>query len=343
MNLLNKSGMKKRVTSFLMVFILFSVSFCYSQNNDIPVNKKVKLTDIRLRDGNMLANPSDGWYYFVTSMVGTGDSGRKPTISAFRSKNLIDWEGPFVVFVAEENAWEGINITGIWAPEIHFYNGKYYIFTTFNTADKLCEQWIDWEPRVIRGSVVLVSDSPLGPFRTFSNKPMLPVDMMTLDGTLIVEDKIPYMVYCHEWVQLVNGTIEVIQMKEDLSEVIGKPKRLFWGSSAPWKAPGRTSFVTDGPSFHKSKSGKLFMIWSSSSKTGYTTGIAVSESGKISGPWHQQDEPLYSNDGGHGFIFTRFDGQLMLVLHQPNSKNERFRLFELEDTGETLKIAGEFK
>jgi len=335
--------MIKRVISFQLATILISFSFCYSQSNDFPVNKNVKLAEIRLRDGNMLANPTDGWYYFVTSMVGRDDSGRKPTISAFRSKNLIDWEGPFVVFVAEDNTWEGIDIIGIWAPEMHFYKGKYYIFTTFNTSEKLCEQWIDWEPRVIRGSVVLVSDSPLGPFRTFSNKPVLPTDMMTLDGTLIVEDEIPYMVYCHEWVQIVNGTIEIIQMKDDLSEVVGQPKRLFWGSMAPWKSSRNTSFVTDGPSFHKSKSGKLFMIWSSFSDTGYTTGIAVSESGNIFGPWHQQAEPLYTNDGGHGFIFTRFDGQLMLVLHQPNSKNERFRLYELEDTGETLKITEEFK
>ena len=335
--------MKIRVTCLLVNFFFIFSSFCYSQRTDIPVNKSVKLTDIRLRDGNMLANPADGCYYFVTSMVGRGDSGRKPTISAFKSKNLIEWEGPFIIFVAEENTWEGIDITGIWAPEIHFYKGKYYIFTTFNTSEKLCEQWIDWEPRVIRGSVVLVSDSPLGPFRTFSNTPMLPADMMTLDGTLIVEDEIPYMVYCHEWVQLVNGTIEVIQMKDDLTEVVGQPRRLFWGSSAPWKSSKNTSFVTDGPSFHKSRSGKLFMIWSSFSDTGYTTGIVVSESGKISGPWHQKAEPLYTNDGGHGFIFTRFDGQLMLVLHQPNSKNERFRFFELEDTGETLKIMREYE
>jgi hypothetical protein len=42
-------------------------------------------------------------------------------------------------------------------------------------------------------------------------------------------------------------------------------------------------------------------------------------------------------------IFKRFDGQLMLVLHQPNKRpNERGRLFELEDTGETLRIKTPF-
>ena len=84
------------------------------------------------------------------------------------------------------------------------------------------------------------------------------------------------------------------------------------------------------------------MIWSSFSKTGYTTGVAVSDSGKLAGPWKQQPEPLYSADGGHGMIFKRFDGQLMLVLHSPNKLNERARLFEIEDTGETLRVVKPF-
>ena len=40
-------------------------------------------------------------------------------------------------------------------------------------------------------------------------------------------------------------------------------------------------------------------------------------------------------------IFKTFAGQLMLTLHQPNnSPNERMALFEVKDTGETLKIVG---
>ena len=84
------------------------------------------------------------------------------------------------------------------------------------------------------------------------------------------------------------------------------------------------------------------MIWSSFSNTGYTTGVAVSDSGKLAGPWKQNAEPLYSADGGHGTIFKRFDGQLMLVLHSPNKQTERAKLFEIEDTGETLRVKSSF-
>jgi len=100
--------------------------------------------------------------------------------------------------------------------------------------------------------------------------------------------------------------------------------------------------VTDAPFLHKGKTGKLYLIWASFSKTGYTEGIAISVSGKLTGPWIQQAEPLYSNDGGHGMLFTTFDGRLMMVLHAPNGREARPHLFEMEDTGATLKIVKEY-
>ena len=42
-------------------------------------------------------------------------------------------------------------------------------------------------------------------------------------------------------------------------------------------------------------------------------------------------------------LFRRFDGQLMMVLHQPNEGGrERARLFEIEDTGDSLRIRRAF-
>lgn len=50
---------------------------------------------------------------------------------------------------------------------------------------------------------------------------------------------------------------------------------------------------------------------------------------------------LINWEGPHT-IFKRFDGQLMLVLHSPNKNTERAKLFEIEDTGETLRIKAPF-
>lgn len=304
-----------------------------------------KLADVRMRDVCILADEKTKTYYAISSGRAAAKEGfRNAAVRAFKSKDLINWEGPHTIFQTPSDIWGDVNIIGIWAPEMQIYKGKYYLFLTFDTDAKLGEQWRDWLPRVRRASQILVADSPLGPFKPFSNKPTLPADMMTLDATLWVEDNVPYTVFAHEWVQIKDGTIEYVRLKDDLSEIVGEPKKLFDGSDAPWarKSPEWSCWVTDAPYLYKSKSGKLFMIWSSFSKTGYTTGVAVSESGKLAGHWKQKAEPLYADDGGHAMIFKRFDGQLMLVLHSPNKNTERAKMFEIEDTGETLRVVKPF-
>jgi arabinan endo-1,5-alpha-L-arabinosidase len=306
----------------------------------------VRLADVRMRDVCILADETTQTYYAVSSTIGPrSEAFGRHDVRVYTSRDLVAWEGPHTVFSTWPELWGNVNIRGIWAPEMHVYRGKYYLFLTFDTDALFPEQWREWLPRVKRGSQVLVGNSPLGPFTPFQNHSTLPVDMMTLDGTLWVEDGVPYMVFCHEWVQIKDGTVEIIQLKDDLSETVGEPVRLFDGSDAAWsmKSPRYGCHVTDGPSLHRSRSGKLMMIWSTGGASGYTTGVAISASGKLHGPWAQQPEPIFSDDGGHGTIFKRFDGQLMLVLHRPNTVGlERARLFELEDTGETLHIIRPF-
>jgi len=304
-----------------------------ADSSEIP--KTNQLTDIRMRDPFVLTDPATRLYYLV------GSSGQG--VRVFTSKDLATWVGPQMIFSTPTNLWNDIPITGIWAPEMHAFKGKYYLFLTFNTNTRLPEQWRNWIPRVMRGSQVLVSDKPTGPFKPFQNHSTLPADMMTLDGTLWVEDGVPYMVFCHEWVQIKDGTVEYVRLKADLSETDGEPKRLFDGSDAPWnrKSMENGSTVTDGAFLYRSKSGRLFMLWSGFGSGGYTTGIAIAESGKLAGPWKQQAEPVYDKDGGHAMLFRTFDGRLMMTLHCPNGAGARPRIFEMEDTGDTLRIVKE--
>jgi hypothetical protein len=186
---------------------------------------------------------------------------------------------------------------------------------------------------------VLVAESPLGPFRPFHNHAHTPTDVMALDGTLWVEKGVPYMVYCHEWVQIEDGAVELVRLKPDLSAIDGDAVTLFKGSDAPWTFPGRDRYVTDGPFLYRTQAGKLLMLWSTFGWRGYMTLVAASESGSVHGPWVQQPRPLFTQDGGHAMVFTRFDGTPMVVLHHSNrSPNERALPFALEDDGETLAI-----
>ena len=66
------------------------------------------------------------------------------------------------------------------------------------------------------------------------------------------------------------------------------------------------------------------------------------DSGKLAGPWSQQNEPVFAENGGHGMLFKTFEGALMMVLHAPNNMNAQPRIFKMEDTGETLRVVSAF-
>jgi arabinan endo-1,5-alpha-L-arabinosidase len=336
--------MKLFLSSLLLLALLCQANIGQAQTNAAlsPVtNHTVKLADVRLRDCCVWADKNSQTYYLVSSDSQRGTN-RPPAVIEYTSKDLIHWEGPQVIFEVPTNFWAH---RGIWAPELHVYRGKFYLFLTFDTDDKFPEQWRDWYPRVKRGSQVLVSDSPRGPFTPFANHSTLPTDMMTLDGTLWVEDGIPFMVFSHEWVQITDGRMEYIQLKDDLSETVGEPRWMFQASDAPWcKKSEMGNHVTDGPYLYRTKTDKLLMVWSGFGAGGYEVGIAVSKTGTLAGPWEQQAKPLFAKDGGHPMLFRRFDSQLMLMLHTPNRKPmERATLFEVKDLGDTLRIQREFK
>jgi hypothetical protein len=298
------------------------------------------LKEIRIRDPFVLPDESTQTYFMYAQISNRIGERREPKgVEVYTSKDLKTWKGPEPVFIAPKDFWAR---RMVWAPEVHRHRGKYYLFVTFTGRDPL-PPVAGRPPQQERGTQILVADSPRGPFKPFHNRAHTPREWMALDGTLWVEDGIPWMVFCHEWVQTTDGTIERVRLREDLSDVVGEPVTLFRASDAPWvrrigdPESDRHGFVTDGPFLCRTRIGRLLMIWSSFGEGGYTTALAVSKSGTVAGPWEQIAEPLFQDNGGHGMIFKTFDGRLMLVLHQPNnSPNERARFFELEDTGDRL-------
>lgn len=262
------------------------------------------------------------------------------------SGNLTDWSEPKrVLDVPDIRACDAP-----WAPEMHAYNGKYYMFVTISTKrgafpELECLEPGDWKklPRPPRGTWVYRADSPEGPFSEWSEGPIPPAEWSTLDGTLFVEDGRPYMVFCHEWTQVRDGKMCAVEMSADLKAAVGRPFDLFRASVRPGAPEGPLErHVTDGPFLFRSKNGSLLMTWSSYSPSGYCVIVTRSESGKLAGPWTRH-ERIFSADGGHGMIFRAFDGRLMLALHTPNSPGsaKRLKVVGIEDLGDTLRIAGQ--
>ena len=308
--------MKKTIAAMLFASAIFGLPAAEGQT--------VGRADLPIRDPFVLADTASRTYYlFGTNRAHEGYDG-------YKSKDLEHWEGPAPLFRKDESFW---GEKDFWAPECHAYRGKYYLFTTARgKADSLL------------GSYILVADSPDGPFREHSRGRLTPEGWNALDGTLYVDPKgDPWMVFCHEWTQLGDGTIEAVPLAKNLKKTKGAPRTLFSASQAPWvrsHVPGKGLFVTDGPFLLRNDRGELLMLWSSFSDGGYAIGLSRSRSGDILGPWEHFAEPLFSKDGGHGMLFRTFDGRLLLSIHRPNHTAERAVFFEVRPTADGgLKIA----
>ncbi len=203
-----------------------------------------------------------------------------------------------------------------WAPEVHKYNGAYYMFTTYYNSKTSH-----------RGCIILRADNPEGPFAEITDGHITPASWDCIDGTFYVDpDGQPWMVFVHEWTSMKDGvgSFAAAKLSDDLTHFISEPIELFKANEPKWAKSG----VTDGCFMYTTKDGELLMIWSNFDAFGYSVAVARSSDGRLDGEWTHENELLYSkcltnkDDGGHGMIFTDTDGQMYLCFHSPNTERE---------------------
>lgn len=278
--------------------------------------------DIHIRDPFVL--PYDGKYYLYGTRGLTAWKSASG-LDVYVSDDLKNWSEAHECFSVPENFWADKEI---WAPEVHFYNGSFYMFVSFRSDNRL------------RGTQILKSKSPMGPFLPITDDAITPRDWQCLDGTFYVaENGDPYIVFCREWVQIGDGEIYAMKLNKDLSAPAGEPPVLLFKASQPeWADKTRETFITDGPFMYRTECGRLLMIWSTFTQKGYVQAVAYSDNGEIDGNW-LHEAPMFDKDGGHGMIFEDYNGKKYLILHSPNENPyERPVLLEITETDGSLKL-----
>ncbi len=270
--------------------------------------------DVNIRDPFVLLH--DGTYY----LYGTRSESCWDEMDGFDcyvSSDLEEFEGPVEIFHRPSGFFAN---RFYWAPECYARGGQFYLVTTLGADD------------VKKGIYVLKADAPTGPFVPAGQR-LTPDEWTSIDGTLYFEDGVPYLVYSHSFEdggEALRGDYCVQQLSGDLTRAVTEPKVLFSPADTAWAKPfpfakqefgiDGDCYFSDGPCLRKLEDGRLYMILSSWSTRGYAVGVAVSDSGKIAGPWRQQEAPLYPENGGHGMFFEDKEGQLLFTLHTPNDK-----------------------
>jgi hypothetical protein len=299
----------------------------------------VALETMSMSDPYVFADEKSHTYFL------TGSGGRM-----YKSPDLKTWTSVSGQITDLSGTWmQGLFVA---AAEIHKIGDKYYYAGTYSDHNHLIQQ-VPRRYNVPRNQTqLLVADAPEGPY-----KPLVmdkefclgPEDWDIIDGTLYQEDGTTYMVFVHEWTQLIDGTMDYMPLSKDLTHRTAEPTTIFRASEAAWskemnsigeatfglKMPG---WVTDGPEMFRTKTGKLGMLWSSWGEHRYAQGVAYSTSGSIKGPWVQEKEAFKGDNSGHGMLFTTFEGKRLFIVHhaEENAGARMPQLYEVDDSGDKL-------
>lgn len=102
--------------------------------------------EINIRDPFVLVE--NGKYYLYGTR-GATCWGKADGFDVYVSEDLVHWEGPHVCFHNDGTFWADRNY---WAPEVHPWQGKYYMFASFKNE------------ALPRGTAILCADTPWAPF-----------------------------------------------------------------------------------------------------------------------------------------------------------------------------------
>jgi arabinan endo-1,5-alpha-L-arabinosidase len=106
----------------------------------------MKTREIQIRDPYIYPDQESRTYY----MFGTTDEdcwhGPGQGFDCYSSKDLLEWEGPIPAFRPAHDFWGKENF---WAPEVHKFNGRFYMFASFIA------------PNRYRGTQILAAELPL--------------------------------------------------------------------------------------------------------------------------------------------------------------------------------------
>ena len=260
-------------------------------------------------------------------------------IEVYRSSDLENWHSPKTVYTLNSDTWR---LKDLWAPEVHKYLGKYYMFVSILGKNG------------IRGVEISVSDTVDGTFVPISDRAVTPPDISSIDGTLYLDNDTPYIIYSRDWPGnfikergVYVGQICGLELSKDLKNPVGEPFLLFNSDDCPYSknAPAHHVFEnmgyvirygSDAPFISKLSNGNLFLTWCPLPDNNYVVLGAVSSN--IRGPWKHIEKPLFSDNGGHAMFFIDLKGNKKMVIHHPEAYLKERALFLdiIEKNGELI-------
>ncbi|BBC36976.1 Alpha-arabinofuranosidase [Streptomyces graminofaciens] len=257
---------------------------------------------------------TDGYYYFTATV---------PAYDKIVMRRATTLQG--LATAAETTIWtkhaSGEMGAHIWAPEIHFIDGKWYVYFTAGWSNDI------WKirPYVLESS----SANPLTGTWTEKGRISLPLDTFSLDATTFTVGGTRYLSWAQNDPAVGAGTNIYLAKMSNPWTISGSPVMISRPTNA-WEKVGQT--VNEGPAVIQ-KNGKVFMTFSAAATdSNYCLGLlTASASADLmnAASWVKTPTPVFTSNAatgqygpGHNTFTVSEDGKSdILVYHDRNYKD----------------------
>lgn len=297
--------------------------FSYQKEGNYQLRGKIKIKDypnplIEQRADPFIHKHSDGYYYFVASHP---DYDR---ILMRRAKTIAGLKE-----TEEKVVWwkhdKGQMSQHIWAPELHYLNGKWNIYFAASRANAI------WNIR----QYVLENDSANPLEGTWEEKGKLKMNFeeFTLDATQFSHRGENYLV----WAQKKYGDSNLYIAKLKTPWKIEGKQKLIAEPSYSWEKKGFN--VNEGPAVIK-KGDKLFVSYSASATdSNYAVGLLTAKQDADllnSDSWSKYENPIFKSSeiteeygpGHNSFTTDQNDNDILVYHSRPYKEIEGNPLYD---------------
>ena len=257
---------------------------------------------------------TDGYYYFTASVPAYD------CIELRRARSIEELGTAEPVVIWRKHV-KGRMSGHIWAPELHYIDGKWYIYFAAGGSD---EYETDWEIRMY----VLENDaeSPLEPTWVEKGQLRTDLDSFSLDATSFEHRGVRYLV----WAQFKqdDSNLYIAEMSDPWT--IRGEQVLLSKPEYPWEIIGHR--VNEGPAVLK-KNGKIFISYSASATdSNYCMGLlSALDNSDLLDPnsWTKSPEPVFQTSEesgqygpGHNCFTISEDGLTDILIYHSRDYKE---------------------
>ncbi|RYY58419.1 MAG: glycosyl hydrolase family 43 [Chitinophagaceae bacterium] len=261
----------------------------------------------------------DGYYYY------TNTTGKNITI--WKTKNLAELKTAKKKVVFDPPA-TGPYSKEIWAPEIHFLRGKWYIYFAADSGNNKDHRL--W--------VLENSGDPMKGKWIMKGKLATPDDKWSIDGTVYEHHDSLYLLWSG-WKGDVNGEQDIFIARMSNPWTVTGERVMLSSPKLSWETHGDLTDPNDVPHVNVNegpqilaKGNKLHLIYSASGcwTDFYALGMMTATDGSNlmdTASWVKNPEPVFKQDPkngvyapGHNSFFTSPDGKEDWILYHANDQ-----------------------